>query len=814
MTKKIVKILSIISLILFLVLLYLSIYGVKTSNFNDFIKNKILENNKGINLDLKNVKITLSPLDFKINIVAFDTKLTFNNRVIELESLKTKISLLQLFKSEFLIDNLQISSKSIEVKNLVSFVRLLKSDPKLFFLEMAIKDGYLEGNLNLNFDKKGKIKNDYRVTGFVKNLEIKILNYYNLEKMNFIFDIKNKEYKFSKLNTQFNKISFNSPFIKIKEKNNLFLVNGKILNNEKNILIDTIQDLLSNYFVDLDLKELNFISDNDFSFDVTKDFKFSDLKISSEINLSKLTYKNSLPSIQKYFPEIKELVNLKNHKIKFNYSQNIAKISGVGKISIEDNEDSISYEIVKRNADKDFKFSDLKISSEINLSKLTYKNSLPSIQKYFPEIKELVNLKNHKIKFNYSQNIAKISGVGKISIEDNEDSISYEIVKKDKQYFFKNLFEIKQNKILIDEFKYKKNKNKKAIIRVDGVLNENRKILFNEISLIENDNSILIKDLYLDNELKISDISLLELDYINYNKNYNQIYLKKIKKNYIVEGKSFDASELINTALDGEEDNTSIFSNLNSKISLKIKKTYIDDINFINNLSGIINYKNNKIYNLNLKSIFPNKKKIRLSIKTNKNNEKITTFFSGHPKPIVKRYKFIKGFDGGYLDFYSKKKDGISNSLLVIDNFKIKEIPVFAKLLSLASLQGIADLLTGEGIRFTDFEMKFNNRKRLTTIEEMYAIGPAVSILMDGYIETNKLVSLRGTLVPATTINRSIASIPLIGKILIGDKTGEGVFGVSFKIKGQPENLKTTVNPIKSLTPRFITRTLEKITKN
>jgi len=51
----------------------------------------------------------------------------------------------------------------------------------------------------------------------------------------------------------------------------------------------------------------------------------------------------------------------------------------------------------------------------------------------------------------------------------------------------------------------------------------------------------------------------------------------------------------------------------------------------------------------------------------------------------------------------------------------------------------------------------------------------------------------------------------LLGKILIGDKTGEGIFGVSFKIKGTPKNLKTTVNPIKSLTPRFITRTLEKI---
>ena len=96
----------------------------------------------------------------------------------------------------------------------------------------------------------------------------------------------------------------------------------------------------------------------------------------------------------------------------------------------------------------------------------------------------------------------------------------------------------------------------------------------------------------------------------------------------------------------------------------------------------------------------------------------------------------------------------------------------------------------------------------------MYAIGPAISILMEGYIEKDKLTSLRGTLVPATTINKRISKIPLLGNILIGKKVGEGVFGVSFKIKGQPKNLKTTVNPVKTLTPRFITRTLEKLKRN
>jgi len=110
--------------------------------------------------------------------------------------------------------------------------------------------------------------------------------------------------------------------------------------------------------------------------------------------------------------------------------------------------------------------------------------------------------------------------------------------------------------------------------------------------------------------------------------------------------------------------------------------------------------------------------------------------------------------------------------------------------------------------------MKFSNQNNLMKIEELYAIGPAISILMDGYVEGKNLISLRGTMVPATTINRTISSIPIVGDILVGKKIGEGVFGVSFKIKGPPKKLKTTVNPVKTLTPRFITRTLEKIKKN
>ena len=134
-----------------------------------------------------------------------------------------------------------------------------------------------------------------------------------------------------------------------------------------------------------------------------------------------------------------------------------------------------------------------------------------------------------------------------------------------------------------------------------------------------------------------------------------------------------------------------------------------------------------------------------------------------------------------------------------------------AKILSLADLKGLTDTLNGDGISFDILSAQYNSDSSLMKIEEIFMIGPSISILIDGYVEKKSgLISLRGTLVPAKTLNNLISKIPVVGDILIGKKVGEGVFGISFKVKGLPNNLKTTVNPIKTLTPRFITRTFSR----
>ena len=283
----------------------------------------------------------------------------------------------------------------------------------------------------------------------------------------------------------------------------------------------------------------------------------------------------------------------------------------------------------------------------------------------------------------------------------------------------------------------------------------------------------------------------------------------------MISSQNFDGTKLVDEILFSKEKGNffDLFDNLNSNILIKIDTAYLSNEDYLVSLNTNLVIKNNQIFELNLLSKFPNNEDFKVSIRTNQNKEKITTVFTNYAKPLVNKYKFIKGFDGGALDFYSISKDEKTKSNLKLYDFKLNEVPALTKLLTLASLQGIADLLSGEGIRFNEFEMKYHKDKGLMTIEEIYSLGPSISVLMDGYVQKNGLISLRGTLVPATTINKAIGSIPLLGDILVGKKAGEGIFGVSFKIKGYPKKLKTSVNPIKTLTPRFITRTLEKIKK-
>ena len=715
--------------LIFITLTYLSIFGIETDKFNSQITEKIRKFDKNLEVELKEIKLILDPFQFKLQAKTIGTNLINQSKKIEIENIKTQLSLKSLIEDKFSIENLEISSKSLELKNLISFLRSFQNTPELFIMEKAIKKGYLIADIKLEFDSNGNIKSNYEINGLVKDVELNVLKKYNLQKLDFIFNYSRNNFLVKDLNFKFDKIGFSSEKVLIKKKNDDFIVDGTFAHKKSDLDKRNIDLLVKPFLPNFEIEKISLTSNNNFSFEIQKGFKFENFKINSEILVHELIIPNNL-----------------------------------------------------------------------------------KLKRFFPKQKKTISLLDQKIKLQYEKNNFTIEGNGNLNYQNENDDIEYFFSNKNKTENFEITLKIKDNPFKVDYLNYKKKEKNEVILNFKGSKNRNNELVIETFNLNEDENYIKIKDLVFNEKFQISRLDEVNLDYLDDDKQKNSIRLKRNKKKYFLTGSSFNADNLIEDLLSDDDKDTKIID-INSNLKIDVKKIFLDSEYYLSNFKGDILIKNKEIYKADLIGSFSKNKKLKLTINKD-NNNKITTLFVDEAKPIVKRYKFIKGFDEGSLDFFSSKKSKKSVSQIKIYDFKLKELPILTKILTLASLQGIADILSGEGIRFTEFEMNFKNEGDLMTIEEIYAIGPAISILMEGYVEKNKLISLKGTLVPATTINNFIGSLPMLGEILVGKKTGEGVFGVSFKIKGPPKNLKTSVNPVKTLTPRFITRTLEKIKKN
>ncbi|MDC3061520.1 AsmA-like C-terminal region-containing protein [Candidatus Pelagibacter sp.] len=728
--RFVLKFLSVIFFLIVFSLGYLSIFGIETNKFNNQILNKVERINKDIKFELKKIKIVLNPFSLRLEAKTIGPKLidVRSNNIIDLESIKTEILISSFFSDDLKIENIEISSKSLEIKNLISFLRSFYKNPELYILEKTIKKGYLIADIKLNPDNSEQ-KNKFEIKGILKETKLKFPGNIDIKKLNFIFEANSNSLVVKDLNFSLSDLDLKSKKILIQNKDNKYFVKGTI--NNENIELDStkIISFIGPFVQNILPKKIKFRSENEFSFNFDKKLKFDDLEIFSKINISELIFSNQ------------------------------------------------------------------------------YK-----LSRFFPDIKDEIKLLNNQIEATYKKNNYEINGNGKILYQNTKDDISYFLNKKKEKINFRTKLNIKDDNFKIDFLNYLKDKKKDITIYFNGSKDTNDSVNINSFLIKEERDLIKIDNLKLDKSFKIQSFNSINFNFLDKENIRNFFKVYKNNKEYFIEGVSFNANKLIDNLLSKDE-NSRVFLDKKFKFTVDLKKVYLDPDHIISKFEGNISLLNQKIINANLVGNLADNKKINYLVKRLNENKKVTTLLLENAEPIIKRYKFIKGFEEGVLDFSSSSEQSISTSTLKIYNFKLKELPLLTKILTLASLQGIADILSGEGIRFNELEMNFTNKKNLLTIKEIYAIGPAISILMDGYIEKDKLVSLRGTLVPATTINKVISSIPILGKILVGSKTGEGVFGVSFKIKGPPKKLETTVNPIKTLTPRFITRTLEKLKK-
>tara|TARA_B100000575_G_C23136230_1_gene660146 strand:- start:1511 stop:3688 length:2178 start_codon:yes stop_codon:yes gene_type:complete len=694
----------------------------------------------------------------------------------------------------------------------------------------------------------------YQTDRFNKILESKISNYnknikvglkdikikIDLKNFNFFISTKNSEIFFSETKFRIKKVnaylSLNSLFkrniiidsiyissgeIEIKELKKIasqfkpstakkFFMNS--VNQGKlnlNIDLDYNDNILISYEIDGIVKNLNAKIENYF-LDKTS-FIFNYKKNEAEINnlitnfngvqisKGKFNFKSTENKLIDGEFETNYILDLKNLKdilknVNFNNYDKF-KLEGKNKIKL----DIILDETLKL---LDYNF---KIKGELDKSELQLKN--PIINNLL--LRPIRNLKIDKTTFELDlskkrRNLMVASG-------------SYQINKANKQkYKIENNFlksdqKIKINLDIVEPIKIPiinfSTKDKVYNIVSDINFNENNLSIKN-FSFSQDKSKIDLNNLQLESG-KIVKLSNLKVKTFQKNK-VNNDFIITFGKNIKINGNKLDAIKLLKS-IDGNSD-SKVLSNINKEVYVNIKEIKTDKLNLLNDFSLIGKIQKGKFTYISSKGKFSENNFLDITLKSDEiSKKKILEIFSDLPEPLLKNYSFFKGLSGGKLLFTSIYDDNGSNSKLIIENFKVINAPGLVKLLSLADLRGMADILSGEGLSFERLEIIFENNEKVLTLSELYALGPSVSILMDGYLENKTgLVSLRGTMVPAKTLNKVLSKIPVIGDILIPKEIGEGLFGVSFKMKGKKDNIKTSVNPIKTLTPRFIQKALKK----
>ena len=491
--------------------------------------------------------------------------------------------------------------------------------------------------------------------------------------------------------------------------------------------------------------------------------------------------------------KLKKIGSYKNLNSRFKYLKNIEFL------------EAETINNLKLNLDKTYKLKNINLNSSGKINKAKIFLDKP-INNYFGyEEINLIELLDTEIKTNINSKNTTINLLGKYST-DSKNFSKFQL----KNYLENNNFDINldadyEKELNLDLINYKKQKGKIANISLK-LSKQKEFYIINEIKYLENKNSILI------NDIKFGKNKFLKLDkiivktYKNNVKNndFTLQYGKKVK----IKGSKFDANNL--PKLYNQKSSINNFNKINKNIEIDLLDISAPLSEKLDNFKLIGRIDNGKFSKISAKGDFGNNNFLDISMKNDsKNKKKYLEIYSDLTRPLLTEYSFFKGLTGGKLLLTSIISENITISKLKIENFKVINAPGMIKLLSLADLGGLADLAKGKVISFDILEISMEKTNDLLKINEILALGPSISVFMEGYQDTST-TSLRGSLVPAKTLNKLISKIPVIGDIVIPKEVGEGIFGISFKIKGPPGKIKTTINPIRTITPRFIQKIIDK----
>lgn len=227
----------------------------------------------------------------------------------------------------------------------------------------------------------------------------------------------------------------------------------------------------------------------------------------------------------------------------------------------------------------------------------------------------------------------------------------------------------------------------------------------------------------------------------------------------------------------------------------------------ISNFAGSAKLRNGiGVYEVHMIGNYGNSKQVKLKADyvPRPNNEFYLSIDSNNAGSTFKVLRIYDNMTGGNLRVEAKRnadKDFIGHAS--IRDFNIHNMPVLAKVLTVASFSGMVNMLTGEGIAFSHFDAPFEYKDKVLSVQDSKAFGNVLGITISGsYNGRTEELNGKGVIAPAYSINSFLGRIPVVGSLLSG-KDGT-VFAANYSVSGTINDPKVNINPLSALSPNSL----------
>jgi hypothetical protein len=175
---------------------------------------------------------------------------------------------------------------------------------------------------------------------------------------------------------------------------------------------------------------------------------------------------------------------------------------------------------------------------------------------------------------------------------------------------------------------------------------------------------------------------------------------------------------------------------------------------------------------------------------------------------LLRGLDYLRSMQGGRLSVQAEYDDAQPDHPLSgtaeIEDFRIRDAPVFGKLLQAMTLYGLVQVLQGPGLGFRRLVAPFRLTDQSLELTDARAFSPSLGLTAKGRANLYaQQLDMQGTIVPAYFFNSLLGNIPLVGK-LFSPERGGGVFAASYTVRGRIDDPEVSVNPLAALTPGFL----------